>query len=54
MAVHRISLAAALFLLLLAFVFLVLIGPFGLLLLILVGVLFWYAFGPGARGIAIV
>jgi hypothetical protein len=50
MAVHRVSLAGALFILLLAFVFLILIGPFGLLILILAAVLFWYAFGPGSRG----
>jgi hypothetical protein len=51
MAAHRISLAAAILILLLAFVFLVLIGPLGLLVLIVAGLLFWYAFGPGARGI---
>jgi hypothetical protein len=39
--------------LLLAFVFLVIIGPLGLLVLILAGVLLWYAFGPGARAIDI-
>ena len=49
MAVHTISLAGALLLLLLAIVLLFLIGPLGLLVLIVVGVLFWYAFGPGAR-----
>ena len=49
MAVHRISFAGAVLLLLLAIVFWVLIGPVGLLVLILVGVLLWYAFGPGAR-----
>ena len=49
MAVHRISLAGALLILLLAIVLLFLIGPVGLLVLILVGVLLWYAFGPGAR-----
>jgi hypothetical protein len=49
MAVHTISLAGALFLLLLAIVLLFLVGPLGLLVLILVGVLLWYAFGPGAR-----
>jgi hypothetical protein len=32
---------------LVALVLLILIGPFGLLILILAGVLLWYAFGPG-------
>ena len=49
MAVHRISLAGALLIVLLAIVFLFLIGPVGLLVLVLAGVLLWYAFGPGAR-----
>jgi hypothetical protein len=53
MAVHRISLAGALLLVLLALVFLFLIGPFGLLVLIVAAVLLWYAFGPGARGITV-
>jgi hypothetical protein len=53
MAVHRISLAGAILILLLAFVFLVVIGPFGLLILILAALLFWYAFGPGARSITV-
>ncbi|MCI4345170.1 MAG: hypothetical protein L3K07_00220 [Thermoplasmata archaeon] len=47
MAVHQISLAGALVIILLAIVFLFVIGPFGLLILILAGVLLWYAFGPG-------
>jgi len=51
MAVHTISLAGAILILLLAFVFLVLIGPLGLLVLIVAALLFWYAFGPGARSI---
>ncbi|MCI4369699.1 MAG: hypothetical protein L3J81_00020 [Thermoplasmata archaeon] len=51
MAVHRISLAGALLILLLAIVLLFVIGPFGLLILILAAVLFWYAFGPGNRTI---
>jgi hypothetical protein len=50
MAVHRISLFGAVVLVLLALVFLILIGPLGLLVLILAAVLFWFAFGPGARG----
>ena len=49
MAVHRISLAGALLIILLAIVFLFLIGPVGLFILIVAGVLLWYAFGPGAR-----
>jgi hypothetical protein len=49
MAVHRISLLGALLVVLFAVVFLFLIGPFGLLVLILAAVLLWYAFGPGAR-----
>jgi hypothetical protein len=49
MAVHTISLGAAVLLILLAIVFLFLIGPFGLLVLILAAVLLWYAFGPGNR-----
>lgn len=51
--VHTISLGGALLIILLAIVFLVLIGPLGLLVLILAGVLLWYAFGPGARRIVI-
>lgn len=46
---HTISLGAALLLLVLAILFLFLIGPFALLILIVVVVLLWYAFGPGAR-----
>jgi hypothetical protein len=49
MAVHRISLAGALLIILFAIVFLFLVGPVGLLILILAVVLLWYAFGPGAR-----
>ena len=49
MAVHRISLFGALVLLVLAFLLLFIIGPFGLLLLIFAGVLFWWAFGPGGH-----
>jgi hypothetical protein len=52
MAVHRIGLAGALLLVLLALVFLFLIGPVALLILILAVVLIWYAFGPGARTLA--
>ncbi len=47
MAVHRISLFGALLIVLVAIVLLILIGPLGLLILILAGVLLWYAFGPG-------
>jgi hypothetical protein len=49
MAVHRVSLAGALLIVLLALVFLFIIGPFGLLVLIVAAVLLWYAFGPGSR-----
>jgi hypothetical protein len=47
MAVHRISLFGALLIVLVALVLLFVIGPLGLLVLILAGVLLWYAFGPG-------
>ena len=49
MAVHRISLAGALLIILFALVLLFLIGPLGLFILIVAGALLWYAFGPGAR-----
>ncbi len=49
MGAHRISLAGAVLLVLLALFFLFLIGPLGLLVLILAVFLFWYAFGPGSR-----
>jgi hypothetical protein len=45
--VHTISLGMALLLVLVAIVLLFIIGPLGLLILILAGVLLWYAFGPG-------
>ncbi|MGA8275517.1 MAG: hypothetical protein WB789_08655 [Thermoplasmata archaeon] len=48
--VHTISLFGAVFLVLVALVFLVIFGPLGLLVLILAAVLFWWAFGPGASG----
>ena len=54
MAAHRISLAGALLILIMAIILLVLVGPLGLLLLIVVGVLVWYAFGPGSRSGSIV
>lgn len=50
MAVHTISLFGAVVLVLIALLFLVVIGPLGLLVLILAGLLLWYAFGPGSRG----
>jgi hypothetical protein len=50
---HTISLGAALLVILLAIVFLVLIGPLALIILILAGVLLWYAFGPGARTVIV-
>jgi hypothetical protein len=49
MAVHRISLFGAIVIVILAFLLVEVIGFFGLLILILAGLLFWYAFGPGAR-----
>jgi hypothetical protein len=49
MAVHRISLAGALVIIVLAILLLFVIGPLGLLILILAGILLWYAFGPGGR-----
>jgi hypothetical protein len=49
MAVHRISLFGAVVLIFLAILLLVVIGTFGLLLLIFAGILFWWAFGPGSR-----
>jgi hypothetical protein len=49
-AVHRIGLFSAIILVLLAIFFLFLIGPLGLLILILAVILLWYAFGPGSRG----
>jgi hypothetical protein len=54
MAVHTISLFGAAVLVLVALLFLVVIGPIGLLVLILAAILFWYAFGPGARGSIVV
>jgi hypothetical protein len=50
---HTISLGAALVIILLAIVLLFVIGPVGLLILLLAGVLLWYAFGPGARRVVI-
>jgi hypothetical protein len=47
MAVHTISLVGALILLVVAIILVEFVGLFGLLLLIIVGVLLWYAFGPG-------
>jgi predicted membrane metal-binding protein len=54
MAVHTISLAGALLILIVAFVLIFVIGFWGLLLLILVGLLLWYAFGPGTRSSIVV
>ena len=50
---HTISLGAALLIILLAFVFLFLVGPLGLLFLIVAAILLWYAFGPGAPRVVI-
>lgn len=47
MAIHRISLFGALLIILVAIVLLILVGPLGLLVLILAGILLWYALGPG-------
>lgn len=49
MAIHTISLTGAVLILLVAIVLLFFIGALGLLLLIVVGILVWYAIGPGAR-----
>lgn len=54
MAVHRIGLVTAVLLVLIGLVFILLVGPLGLILLILAVVLFWYAFGPGSRGSVII
>ena len=51
MAVHRIGLFGALVIVLIAFLFLFLIGPLGLLILIVAAALLWYAFGPGSRAL---
>jgi len=48
-AVHQISLAGALVILVLAVFFLFLFGAIGLVILIVAAILLWYAFGPGAR-----
>lgn len=50
MAVHRISLATALLLVIVAIILLEVVGVLGLLLLLLAGLLFWYSVGPGRRG----
>jgi hypothetical protein len=52
MAVHTPSLLGAIVLVIIAFILLEFIGLGGLLLLILVVVLLWYAFGPGARSLS--
>jgi hypothetical protein len=49
MAVHTISLAGALLILIVAILLLFVLGPLALLLLIVVGILVWYAIGPGSR-----
>ena len=46
---HRVGLFTAFVLVFFGFVFLALVGPIGLLLLVLAVVLLWYALGPGAR-----
>ena len=51
--VHTISLGAALLIILVAIVFLFLIGPFGLLILVLAAIFLWYAFGPGTRRVVV-
>ncbi len=52
MGVHTISLTGAIILLLLAVVIVLFVGWFGLFLLIVVGLLLWYAFGPGRTMVA--
>jgi hypothetical protein len=49
MAIHTVSMTGAVLIILLAVVFLFLIGPLALLILIIAAVLVWYAIGPGAR-----
>jgi hypothetical protein len=49
MSVHRISFGAAVLIILIAIVLLLVVGPVGLLILILAGILLWYALGPGNR-----
>jgi hypothetical protein len=53
-AVHFISLSTAVVLAVIAILLLFVVGPFGLLLLLLAAVLFWYAFGPGSRTAVVV
>ncbi len=52
MAPHQISLFAAVVIVLVAILLLFVIGPLGLLILVLAGVLLWYAFGPGRIAIS--
>ena len=49
MAVHQISLFGALVIIVIAILLLFVIGPLGLLILILAGALLWYAFGRGGN-----
>ncbi|NNN17895.1 MAG: hypothetical protein HKL79_06000 [Thermoplasmata archaeon] len=49
MSVHRISFGAALLIILIALVLLFVIGPLGLLVLVIAAILLWYALGPGNR-----
>ena len=51
LAVRPISLGGAALIVLSTIEFLYLIGPLGLLILILAVVLLWYSFGPGTRRI---
>jgi hypothetical protein len=51
--VHTISLGFALLIVLLAIVFLFLVGPLGLLVLVVAAILLWYAFGPGAGRVVV-
>jgi hypothetical protein len=52
-SVHRISLLGAVLIVLLAIVFLFLIGPLGLLILIVAAILLWYAFGHGGDRVVV-
>ena len=52
--VHTISLGAAILLLIVAVLLIFVLGPVALLVLILVGVLLWYAFFRGSRSAVVV
>jgi hypothetical protein len=54
MAVHTISLFGAIALVVLALILFVFLGPVTLLVLILAAILFFWAFGPGARSSVVI